>query len=134
MAVSGGAQALAAVREGLERLRSSLADAGLDLGDVALRADAAPSASASSSASSFASSPGSGGTDGQGSTSAPDGRADSSRSGDHRPGRQQDGPADAVPGATQPVPSTRQRPGSPLGIQAPSGQDPTRPRRLDVRV
>jgi hypothetical protein len=51
MAVHGGAEALAAVREGLEHLRGSLASAGLDLGDVALRADAGPGTAAPTSAS-----------------------------------------------------------------------------------
>ena len=44
MAVTGGEQALAALREGLGQLRSSLSRAGLELGDVALRPDSPVSA------------------------------------------------------------------------------------------
>ena len=46
MAVSGGAEALAAVREGLGHLRTSLADSGLNLGDVSLRSDASGTSAA----------------------------------------------------------------------------------------
>jgi Flagellar hook-length control protein FliK len=129
MAVAGGTQALAAVREGIERLRSSLADAGLDLGDVALRADTVSSASSSSSSSSFSSpSPGSGpGADGRGSTSGPDGGTDSSRSGDRHSGRRQDGAPDAA-GAPEPAHATAQR------RRSPAAEDLAGLRRLDVRV
>jgi hypothetical protein len=131
MAVAGGTQALAAVREGIERLRSTLADAGLDLGDVALRADTSSSAASSSSSSSLSSpSPGSGGgPDGRPSASGPDAGGDSAPSGDRRSGGQHAGAADTVAGAHEPVPGTRHRPGTPLPAQGPSGLH-----RLDVRV
>jgi hypothetical protein len=134
MTVSGGADALAAVREGLAQLRSSLAQAGLDLGDVALRADGvqapqpgAPAGGSGPDGNGQAWQPGQPGESGQ---NGDPGRSGRSGHGDgHRPG---DGAAPARTGgpgtvATAPGPG----PGS-----APAGTADTAGgrRRLDIRV
>jgi hypothetical protein len=123
MAVTGGSQALAAVREGIAHLRSVLADAGLDLGDVALRPDAvqAPAPASGSAAS----------ADGQASANGPrpDRGAQGADAGDRRPGQRHDqGPATGPdrPDAVRP-PRARHSPDA-----LPEG--PAGIRRLDVRV
>jgi len=130
MAVAGGAEALAAVREGLGHLRSALADAGLDLGDVALRPDAVAAASSSSSSSSLSSGPGTNpdAQGGQGTANRPDAGADGSTGGERRPGRQQEQGAQQVtarPDAARPL----------RGPATGTGDgDTLTSRRLDVRV
>jgi flagellar hook-length control protein FliK len=125
MAVAGTSEALAAVREGIAHLRSALADAGLDLGDVALRPEAALS-SGSSSSSGTSNAP-----DGQATPNGPrpDRGADGSTAGDRRPSRQHD----------QGSPTPPQRPDAVRPLQTPPappgpGSEPGTARRLDVRV
>jgi flagellar hook-length control protein FliK len=125
MAVTGAAEALAAVREGIAHLRAALADAGLDLGDVALRPDA-PGPSGSASSSGPADSP-----DGQASPNGPrpDRGADGSSPGDRRPARQHDQGSPAAPDRPDAV-----RPRQPAAASTGPGPEPLTARRLDVRV
>jgi flagellar hook-length control protein FliK len=131
MAVAGGPQALAAVREGIAHLRTVLADAGLDLGDVALRADALQPTSGSSSGT--AASP-----DGQASPngSRPDrgsDGADGAAGGERRPARQHD--QGGGPTASDSLDAVRPSAAlhSPPAVGA-AGDEPATTRRLDVRV
>jgi hypothetical protein len=130
MAVAGGAEALAAVREGLGHLRSALADAGLDLGDVALRPDAVAAASSSSSSSSLSSGPGTSpeAQGGQGTANRPDAGADGSTGGEQRPARQQE---QGAPQGTGRPDAARPLRGSATGT---GDGDTLTSRRLDVRV
>ncbi|HVN13059.1 MAG TPA: flagellar hook-length control protein FliK [Kineosporiaceae bacterium] len=124
MAVSGGAEALAAVREGLGHLRSSLADSGLDLGDVALR----PEAAAAGAAATDGPAPALDGRD-LGSGSRPDTGAHSP-DGDPPPGREQRrADAPEAPSQAPLSPVVAEETASDPSLGAGDG-----PRRLDVRV
>jgi hypothetical protein len=117
LAVAGGPEAVAALREGMEELRRQLAESGLDLADVTLhdggqRRDA-------------------GGPPG-GSWSA--GTADGGR-GPGTPGAGTGGSRDGAPGGSGRGPGAS----APDGALSPSGPAPVhagglRPGRLDVRV
>jgi hypothetical protein len=128
LAVSGGAEAVGAVHAGLAHLRSSLAESGLALDDVALRPDgAAPAASGTGTGTGTdPRDPGSrpfAGADG--STSGGPGRDGRTAGGEGRGGRDPDGRSSEAQPVRGPVPAPRPAPRArPGGV----------PGRLDVRV
>ncbi|MGZ4611847.1 MAG: flagellar hook-length control protein FliK [Kineosporiaceae bacterium] len=124
MAVSGGAEALAAIRGGLGHLRTSLADSGLNLGDVALR----PDAGGTSAAPAASTGPGADGR-APGSGPRPDAGAGSA-DGEPRPSRQHS--SSDAPEAPLLDPGGGRVTGS--AIPEPAGGPGARPGRLDVRV
>jgi Flagellar hook-length control protein FliK len=133
MAVSGGAEALAAVREGLGHLRTSLASSGLDLGDVSLRTDVATATPASATSTSALST--SSGLDGRDAGAGP--RPDAGAGGpgaDQRPDREpRSTAAEPIDEASAP----RRAPAAPAVTPATSDDDAkpgSRPRHLDVRI
>jgi Flagellar hook-length control protein FliK len=130
MAVSGGTAALAAVRDGLQHLRASLADSGLDLGDVALRPDAASAVPAATSSAA----PGSDDGDPVSGTRPDAGTGAGATGGEQRPAREQPraGPVD-VPESPSAGRGRRAAAAAEAGPDA--GNDTTgRPQRLDVRL
>ena len=129
LAVSGGAEAVGAVHAGLAHLRSSLAESGLALDDVALRPDGAAGTGVGSALGS--------GT----------GTGTDSRDPNGRPYATPDGSAAATPAAAGPGAGTAAGAGTPAGPGR--GREPGRclprdprrararpgvPGRLDVRV
>jgi flagellar hook-length control protein FliK len=129
LAVSGGAEAVGAVHAGLAHLRSSLAESGLTLDDVALRPDAAGASAAGTGMGTGT------GTDprdpgarpfatADGSASGGPGRDGRTAGGESRGGRDPGGRSEPEP-VRGPVPAPR---------PAPRARATGAPGRLDVRV
>ena len=129
MAVSGGAEALAALRDGLGHLRSSLAASGLDLGDVALHPDASAAAPpVTGSAGAAAPTTGTtGGTSGPGGDTSAGGRSAGSAGAPDGRRAPQDQGTPAVPAAAPPTARAGR-------TTAPDAAGAAPARRLDVRV
>jgi len=135
LAVSGGAEAVGAVHAGLAHLRSSLAESGLALGDVALRPDGVAGAGLGTGL-------GAGTGTGTGTSTdsrdpngrpfaAPDGSASGDAGGGRTPGGDGRGSRDSSGRGTEPRPVTGP---VPAPRPAPRARPAAVPGRLDVRV
>jgi hypothetical protein len=125
LAVSGGAEAVGAVHAGLAHLRSSLAESGLSLGDVALRPDGAATGAGTGTGTDPRDSAARAFTTPDGSTSGGPGRDGRTAGGDGRGGRHSDGRSPDTGTVPAPVPAPR---------PAPRARTTGSPGRLDVRV